>query len=142
VHASDDPPPPVWVIGPTIDRAEIRAWCQRIEAMLLAGEAGTVICDVGTIDQPDIVTIELLARLQLTAQRSGGGIQITGAHPRLRELITLVGLAAALPLALAGPPADGRASAGGLPVEPSREPEQREQSLGVEEVVDPADSAG
>jgi ABC-type transporter Mla MlaB component len=99
--------PPVWSIGPTIERADIPELCECLEDLLVASDGGVVICDVGTIERPDIVTIELLARLQLAAQRLGGGIHLQGARPRLRELVALVGLAAALPLAVEPAPADG-----------------------------------
>jgi hypothetical protein len=59
--------------------------------------------------------VDALARLQLSAQRNGRRLRLRDASAELQDLIELVGLTAA------------------LGVEPSRQPEQREQRLGVEE---------
>lgn len=125
-------PPPqgagatVWVIGSAIGRADIPRLCERLAAVLRDSGAAVVICDVGAIEEPDTVTIEALARLHLTARRLGRGIEVQGADPRLHDLVAFVGLSAVLPLM----------------VEPRRQAEQREQPIGVEEVVDPLDPPG
>jgi ABC-type transporter Mla MlaB component len=76
-------------------------------------------CGVSTIDvtlvTADAATIDALARAQLAAGRVGRQVQLRGASQELRELLSLCGLEAA------------------LPVEMGREAEQREQRLGVEE---------
>jgi|GEM_PF-1639013 len=71
---------------------------------------------------PDLVLIDLLARVHLATVRSGMALRIRGASPQLRELIELCGLTCVLAL------------------EVRREAELGEQ-LGVEEVVEPADPA-
>jgi hypothetical protein len=71
---------------------------------------------------PDMVLIDLLARVHLASRRGGMGLRIRDATPRLRELIELCGLTCVLAL------------------EARREPELREQ-LGADEVVKPADPA-
>jgi hypothetical protein len=69
---------------------------------------------------PDLVLIDLLARMHLATRRGGMGLRIRDASPALRELIEFCGLGCV------------------LAVEPRRQPELGEQ-LGVEEVVQPAD---
>jgi hypothetical protein len=63
----------------------------------------------------DLATIEALARLQLAARRLGLELRLREVPEELRELIAFVGLS------------------GVLGVEPRRQPEEREQRLGVEE---------
>jgi hypothetical protein len=63
----------------------------------------------------DLATIEALARLQLAARRLGLELRLREVPEELRELIAFVGLS------------------GVLDVEPRRQPEEREQRLGVEE---------
>ena len=74
--------------------------------------------------------MDALARLQLAARRRGGEVRLRNASPRLRELLTLIGLAAVLPpqpdSAVEGFEAGGQA-------------EDREQVRGVEEERDPGD---
>ena len=60
-------------------------------------------------------TIDLLARAQLEARRLGFTIVLRDVPPDVRELIGLAGLDEV------------------LPVEPRRQPEEREEPLGVEE---------
>ena len=89
-----------------------------------------VVCDVSGVVEPDAATIEALARLQLSALRVGRRIRIEGAASRLTELLALTGLDEVL----SGPAGSG--------AQPGRQPEEREQLLGVEERVDPDDPAG
>lgn len=67
--------------------------------------------------------VDALARLQLAARRSGYEIAVTDAPSDLIELIELAGLCDV------------------LGVEPLRQPEQREQRLGVEEERELPDAA-
>ncbi len=116
------------VAGP-IAPADLVLLCGRVRA-LLQGGARDIDCDVEAVRHPDVETVEALARLQLAASRIGGRIWLLRAPPELRELITLVGLEAVLPLR------------GDLPVEPRREPEEREERGGVEEGADADDPIG
>jgi ABC-type transporter Mla MlaB component len=89
-------PPPdatVWAIGPVIDRADIPVLCANLVALLDVTGAPEVVCDVGRIVAPDAVTVEALARLQLTARRFGRRLTIYRASPQLRDLMAFVGLA-------------------------------------------------
>ena len=67
--------------------------------------------------------VDALARLQVAARRSGYEVAVTDAPRDLLELIELAGLSEA------------------LGIEPLRQPEQREQRLGVEEERELPDAA-
>ena len=88
-----------------------------------------VVCDVGTLDRPDLDAIDAVARLALAARRLGCRVRLENASPALRDLLALVGLADVIPCS---------APSG---VEVGRQPEQREVPGGVEEERDPADPA-
>jgi hypothetical protein len=74
----------------------------------------TVVCDVGGL-APDAEAVDVLARLQLAARRLGVEIRLRHASSELLELIAFAGLRDV------------------LRVELERQPEEREQRLGVEE---------
>ena len=93
-----------------------------------------VVCDASaTLGKVDLSTIDRLARVQLAARRLGRTIRLAGAPPELRELIALVGLAEVLPCSPSAP------GGSGLPLEPGRQAEQREEPRGVQEERDAAD---
>jgi hypothetical protein len=93
-------------------------------------EPPRVVVDVSGYRKPDLVLVDLLARLRLVAGRLGAGLVVLGASPELERLLAFVGLLAVVPL-------DGseldRSELG-------RESEPREQP-GVEKVVDVRDPA-
>jgi hypothetical protein len=51
---------------------------------------------VGGVD-PDAVTVEALARLQLAARRHGCRVRLRNASPGLRDLVAFMGLRDVLP---------------------------------------------
>lgn len=55
-----------------------------------------VVCDVGNLDRPDLVTVEALARLHVAVHRSGASLVLCGASPELLSLFALCGLDDAL----------------------------------------------
>src|SRR5882762_7878198 len=59
----------IFALSAPIDRADVPALCTRLRAALEASDALFVVCDVGELTKPDAVTIDALARLQLTARR-------------------------------------------------------------------------
>jgi hypothetical protein len=63
----------------------------------------------------DVLTVDALARLQLSARRHGRRLRLRDASHDLQDLIDLVGLGEV------------------LGIEPRRQPEEREQRVGVEE---------
>ena len=94
----------VMAVGPAIARADIPRLCERLATLLDHCGAAEVTCDVAAVTDPDGVTIEALARLQLTARRRGRRIRLYGACGELRGLLMLTGLAEVLPLH--DPPSD------------------------------------
>jgi ABC-type transporter Mla MlaB component len=124
--------PAVWALSPAITRDDIPGLCEQLLALLRDSGAAVVRCDVSAIVHPDIVTVEALARLLLTARHNGRGLELrhTGCH--LRELLVLTGLHSVL--APDDAPDDEQ-----LGLQVWRQPEQREQPLRVQEGVEPGD---
>ena len=120
------------MIGP-VPRDGITALCERARRLLAGCDAGPVSCDVDALADPDAVTIDALARLQITALRLGYRVELQRARGPLVELLVLSGLSGVLRCAGSGPGASG--------VEAWGEPEHREQALGVQEEADPDDLA-
>jgi len=75
--------------GP-ISRGDLRGLCDRVCAVLRRSGA-VVACDVESVD-PDAVTVDALARLQLAARRRGCEIHLCNASDDLLELVELMGL--------------------------------------------------
>jgi ABC-type transporter Mla MlaB component len=115
----------VLTISGALARADIPVLCERLRALLVNRDhpAGAVICDVAGIVQTDAVTVDALARLQLTARRFGHRVLLRNASADLQTLLALMGLS------------------GVVPLEPQRQVEEREQLRGIEEERDPADPA-
>lgn len=87
------------------------------------------MCDVSALVDPDLGTVDALARMQLTVRRLGGTIRLRGTSDRLHELLVLAGLREVLP------------PCPELCVQAVGEAEQREEALGVEEEADAGDLA-
>lgn len=118
-------------MGATVTRAEIPELCANLTELLCDRAGGVVVCEVSGVTCPDLVTVEALARLRMTARRHGWRLAVGGAGPALRGLLDLLGLADVLPVA------DRRSSG-----EVGRQPEEREEAGGVQEVVDRRDASG
>src|SRR6266511_3105769 len=117
----------VLVLSGPITRDAIPAMCERARRLLEGCVAGPVACDVGALAEPDAITIDALARLQLTARRLGCRVELRRACGELEDLLTLTGLLGVL---------TGGALVASA-VEAWGEPEPREQALRVEEEADP-----
>lgn len=78
------------IYGP-IERDDLPGLCDRICRLLESTPAAVAVCDVDGVD-PDAVTVDALARLQLAARRHNCRIRLTGASTELRELVDLMGL--------------------------------------------------
>ncbi|MFI2375231.1 STAS domain-containing protein [Streptomyces sp. NPDC018964] len=119
--------PPVLVLSGPLTRDEVSGPCDELRALLDGGGGGgggggsgrVVVCDVAGLGPAGLAAVNLLARLQLTARRSGGRIRLRDPSPALCALLDLVGLR----------------------FETEGQPEQREPPLGVEETVEPGDPA-
>lgn len=112
-----------FAVAPAVTRADIPALCADLAGRLRGRSGGVVVCDVAAVVRPDVVTVEALARLRLTARRHGWTLLVHGASPGLLGLVSLLGLDGVLP-------------------QSGRQPEEREQAGGVEEVVDGRDPPG
>jgi hypothetical protein len=100
---------------------DVVALCDRAERLLDEGPSTGLECDVAAVDDPDLSTIEALARVELTVRRRGEEIRLRGASVELLELLAFCGL----PIGLV-PEAEGQA-------------EEREEARGVEEEGDSTD---
>ena len=108
------------ISGP-LNPADAAALCERARSELERSGAEVLVCDVAALTHPNAGTIEALARLQLTARRLGCRVRLRDPSRELSELLDLFGLADV------------------LRVEPGRQPEEREEPLGVEERVEMGD---
>ena len=80
--------------GP-IARADLPGLCDRV-CGLLGARGSVVACDVHGVE-PDAVTVDALARLQLAARRRGCEVRLRHASEPLLELVELMGLSHVLP---------------------------------------------
>jgi ABC-type transporter Mla MlaB component len=77
------------ISGP-ISRDDLPGLCKRVRAVL--DEGGSVVrCDVACVE-PDAVTVDAVARLQLAARRRGCEVRLCNASDALLELVELMGL--------------------------------------------------
>ena len=83
------------VHGP-ITPADLPGLCERVCAFLARSTAGVVFCDVTSVE-PDAVTVDALARLQLAAHRRGCQVRLRNASDELLELVRFMGLRDVLP---------------------------------------------
>jgi len=116
------------VISAPIAREDIPVLCACLRTLLNESAAGFVVCDLGALVDPDAVTVDALARLQLTACRYGRQFQLRHACGELRDLLALMGLG------------DIVRPEAALPLKPRGQAEERKQGRGVEEEGDPSDS--
>ncbi len=111
--------PAVLVLAGPVTKDQVTGLCDDVRTLLEGSGAGVVVCDVGGLGPPGLGAVDLLARLQLAARRSGGRIRLRDPDPALLALLDLIGLR----------------------FEVEGQPEQREPALGVEEAVEPGDPA-
>ena len=111
----------------TITRADVPRVCERLRKLVGASDPDVVVCDVGSLDA-DLVAVETLARLRLTARRLGCGLRLRGASGALEQMVAFCGLCDVLPLE------DGLLAGG-----PGGQTEEREQPRRVEERVEARD---
>ena len=116
------------VLPGRIARDDIQALCERAR-VLIEPRAGLVVCDARAMSHPNAVTVDALARLQLTAMGFGCRLSLTQACDELQALIALVGLDDVLPVTA------------GSGFEMVGQTEVREQVRGVEEEADIGDVA-
>jgi ABC-type transporter Mla MlaB component len=83
------------VSGP-IERADLPGLCDRVCGLLEGSGAGVALCDVRGVE-PDVVTVDALARLQLAARRHGCQVRLRHASEELLDLVAFMGLRDVLP---------------------------------------------
>jgi ABC-type transporter Mla MlaB component len=83
------------IYGP-IRAEDLPGLCDRVCAILRQSPASVAVCDVSGVE-PDAVTVDALARLQLGARRTGCSVRLRNASPALLELVAFMGLADVLP---------------------------------------------
>ena len=110
---------------------DLPALCDRVRAALGDGEPGLVVLHVGALADPDLGTVDALARAGLAARRRGCELRVDDACEQLRDLLDLAGLG---DVVRCGP---GSGLVSGL--EARGQAEGGEEALGVEEERDPAD---
>ena len=83
---------PVLILPPFVDPAAITGLCRGLEAILDDPGVTRATVDTGTVAHPDIITVDALARLQLTARRRGRSMHLAHMTPALQDLLALAGL--------------------------------------------------
>jgi ABC-type transporter Mla MlaB component len=81
--------------GP-IERTDLPGLCGRICSLLELSGADVAVCDVHEVE-PDAVTADALARLQLAAGRRGCQVRLRNASTDLLDLLLFMGLSDVLP---------------------------------------------
>jgi ABC-type transporter Mla MlaB component len=120
----------VLIIEGPIERAHIPRLCERAGALVEGSHAHHVVCDVSALIDPDVATVDALARLRLTVHRLGCRIRVRDACHELQDLLRMTGLFDVIPLSAESS------------LESQREVEQRKVPCGVEEEADPGDLTG
>ncbi len=87
----------VFTVRGPIERRDLPGLSDRVCALLDDTGASIAFCEVNGVE-PDAVTADALARLQLAARRHGCQVRLRGASRELRDLIAFMGLAEVLPV--------------------------------------------
>ena len=93
--SSQPPPVPdavIVIIGPIV-AVDVPRLCEHVRSLLETSNAAVMVCDVGALVDPDVGTVDALARVALTARRLGRQIRLRDAPRELTQLLALVGLA-------------------------------------------------
>jgi ABC-type transporter Mla MlaB component len=89
-------PTVAFVIRGPIARGDLPGLCERVCTLLAENRSEVVRCEVDEVE-PDAVTVDALARLQLAARRNGCKVRLCGASAELLELVAFMGLENVLP---------------------------------------------
>jgi STAS domain len=127
--ASDGPATIIVHLADSISPAGIPLLCERLQGRLAGTDVEGIACDASRLADPDLTTIEVVARMQLTAGRNGRWMHLQHASQQLLDLLSLVGLSEVV--------AVGTQSG----LDPGRQTEQGKQAR-VDEVVEPGDAPG
>ena len=102
---------------------------ERLGPRTVRDDSTIILCDLAQLADADMATVDALARLALRARRMGCAVSLRDPSTELLELVGLAGLGGVLPCV----------AESGLEV--IGQPEQRKESLGVEEERDAGDPA-
>jgi len=94
--ATSGPQTVAFAISGPITRDDLPGLCERICALLSQSGTSVALCEVTGVD-PDAVTVDALARLQLAARRQGCQVRLCHASDELLELVDFMGLTDVLP---------------------------------------------
>ena len=94
--AASAPQTVVFAIRGPIERTDLPGLCERVCSLLESSGADVAVCDVHGVE-PDAVTADALARLQLAAVRRGCQVRLRGASSDLLDLLAFMGLRDVLP---------------------------------------------
>ncbi|MEN3310948.1 MAG: hypothetical protein V7645_277 [Actinomycetota bacterium] len=94
--AASAPQTVAFAIRGPIERTDLPGLCERVCALLALSGAEVVVCDVRGVD-PDAVTADALARLQLAAGRRGCQVRLRSASNELLHLLAFMGLSDVVP---------------------------------------------
>src|SRR5918995_7337200 len=75
------------VVHPQLARDEVRGLAEQLVHQLSEGDVAEVLVDVSSVRTPEVVYVDALARLQLTARRHGTRVRLIGPCSRLLELL-------------------------------------------------------
>ena len=81
--------------GP-ISREDLPGLCERVCGLLGRSNPAVAYCAVEGVE-PDAITVDALARLQLAAHRHGCQVRLVDASSELLELVAFMGLRDVLP---------------------------------------------
>jgi ABC-type transporter Mla MlaB component len=80
-----------FVVRGPIALPDLPGLCDRVCALIAAGNATSAWCDVSGLD-PDAVAVDALARLRLAARRFGCAVRVQGCSEELQDLVQFMGL--------------------------------------------------
>jgi ABC-type transporter Mla MlaB component len=81
----------VFAIDAPIARTDLPRLCEQVCSLIERTGADVALCDVSKVD-PDAVSVDALARLQLAARRRGCQARLRGASNELLDLLAFMGL--------------------------------------------------
>ncbi|MFI6476019.1 lipid asymmetry maintenance protein MlaB [Streptomyces sp. NPDC050516] len=82
---------PVLVVPDPVTFADVPHLCERLRGLYVGGTR-EVVCDLAALTRADLVAVEMVARLRLTARRAGGRVLMRNAGAGLVALLELTGL--------------------------------------------------
>ena len=94
--AASAPQTVAFAIRGPIKRTDLPGLCERVCSLLELSGADVAVCDVHGVE-PDAVTVDALARLQLAAGRRDCQVRLRNASTDLLDLLLFMGLRDVLP---------------------------------------------